>query len=104
MQGWMAHAPPRVLLLRVSHRRAYTLTRKQTHMRLTGQVYVTEEEEGEPAANTTSTTATSTKTGKRGNSSSKGAGWNGSSSSSSTGNGFVFVRQEDLFYSQLTGK
>lgn len=53
-------------------------------MKLTGQVYVTEEEL--PPTNNTS-----------------GKDKQGNNAGSGGGGGFVFVRQEDLFYSQLTG-
>lgn len=70
-------------------------TQPQPHMRLTGGVYVTEEERPPPPTTTTTTTG-----GGRGR---KRGGASSATSSSGNGNGgFVFVRQEDLFYSQLT--
>ena len=68
-------------------------------MRLTGGVYVTEEERPPiPSPQAAATTNGTTGGRKRGAVAASNSGYN----SCGSGGGFVFVRQEDLFYSQLT--
>lgn len=75
-----------------------TPTHPQPHMRLTGGVYVTEEERPPPPPTPSDASAAATTTTGRRKRTTSGSGFG----SSSNAGGFVFVRQEDLFYSQLT--